>query len=121
MLTVPLYGSESWNSPLLALKVLEGFHTEAIRHLIGMQPICADNGTWEYHKTTYLLKAAPLSTIVDYIAKRRQIVATLIVGRPVFGMYRKGGDAKELRIVNVGGTKRSIGTWLMKPLRRKMC
>ena len=33
---VLLYGSESWNLPPSAMRVLEGFHVKATRRLIGM-------------------------------------------------------------------------------------
>ena len=47
-LSVPLYGSERWMVTGVMLKVLEGFHHQAARQIIGMMATCGAGGEWKY-------------------------------------------------------------------------
>ena len=48
VMSVLLYGNESWNVPTTKMAALEGFHVVAVRNLTGMRPWQLPNGKWHY-------------------------------------------------------------------------
>ena len=67
-----LFGSESWNLTLSALKCLEGFHIRVDRRTTGMMPKKeASMGTWIYLVLADVLKSAGLNSIANYAQVRR--------------------------------------------------
>ena len=86
IMSVLLYGSETWCLPQAELRALEGFHVAAARVLTGMRPKQARDGTWKYPHTQEVLKKAGLHTIRDYIGQRRANIARKVRGRPIFAL-----------------------------------
>ena len=70
------------------MKALEGFHVAAARILTGMRPKQARDGSWEYPRTSEVLRKAGLHTISDYIGQRRANIARKIASRPVLAECR---------------------------------
>ena len=65
---VLLFGSESWNLTLLALKCLEGFHIRIDCRMMGIIPKNeASTSTWIYPTLVDILESAGLYTIAEYI------------------------------------------------------
>ena len=61
---------------------------EAARRITRMRPR-KRGSTWEYPKSTDVLRTARLRTVREYIATRRQTAAALVVGRPVLEECRR--------------------------------
>ena len=86
IMSVLLYGSETWCLPQAEMRALEGFHVAAARVLTGMRPKQAKDGTWTYPHTEEVLKRAGLRTISEYIGQRRTSIARKIRTRPIMAM-----------------------------------
>ena len=54
---VLLYSIESWVMTRAMLKVLEGFHLRAARHIMGMMATDGDGRDWEYTPVVVALEA----------------------------------------------------------------
>ena len=92
ILSVLLYGAETWEySPAMVLK-LEAFHNRAIRHLCGkhIHPISEDGETWVYPSSKELLKETKLKSIGEYIYERRHNFRLIAEG--ISPMLRKCQD-----------------------------
>jgi len=82
VVSVLLYGSESWVVSPAVLKELEGFHVEAARRLTGMRPWQV-KCVWVYPHSAEVLAAAHLHPIEYYIQCRRHTVHNTIRDRAV--------------------------------------
>ena len=89
VMSVLLYGSETWCPPLAEMQTLEGFHVAAARILTGKRPVQKKDGTWRYPKTSEVLEAAHLHTIAQYAQVRRRAIVHKIKNRPVLQMCRE--------------------------------
>ena len=90
VMSVLLFGSESWNLPPSAIKCLEGFNLRAARRMTGMMPREEPDGSWTYPSTEEVLEAAGLYTIDHYIKVRRNTILKFIIDRPIHSLC---GDA----------------------------
>ena len=70
VLSVLLFGSETWVLSPTTLKGLEGFHVKAARRMTGLLPKKI-GGSWKFPKTKTVLAAANLHTIEPYVQVRR--------------------------------------------------
>ncbi len=90
VMSVLLFGSETWSLAPGTLKRLDGFHHRAVWRMAGMRPSHDGEGNWTYPKNSRALKKAGLYTIEHYIGVRRQTISDYIVHRPIFEHCRNG-------------------------------
>jgi hypothetical protein len=79
VMSVLLFGSETWSLALGTLKRLDGFHHRAAWWMAGMRPSHNGEGNWTYLSNTRALKKVGLYTIEHYIGIRRQTISNHIV------------------------------------------
>ena len=72
--TAFLFGNETWCLLPANLRLLEGFHVKAARHMPGMILKKKSDGSWEYPDSAKVLKASCLHTVEDYITVRHRMV-----------------------------------------------
>ena len=84
VMSVLLFGSETWSLAPGTLKRLDGFHHRAAWRMAGMQPTHDGKGIWTYPKNSRALKKVGLYTIEHYIGVRRQTISDYIVNWPFF-------------------------------------
>ena len=73
--SVLLYGREIWEVTGYMLKVLEGFHYRAARHITGLMAKRGAVGEWEYPLLVGEMEAAGLHLICVYIMIRKADIA----------------------------------------------
>jgi hypothetical protein len=71
VMSVLLFGSETWRLTPGTLKRLDGFHHRAAWRMAGMRPSHDGEGNWTYPSNTRALKKVGLYTIEHYIGVRR--------------------------------------------------
>ena len=76
---VLLYGSKSWVVTEAMLKILEGFHHQAVSWIAGMMAKRAADGAWEYPLAVAVKEAVGLYPIQEYIW-RHQVTTLAHVG-----------------------------------------
>jgi hypothetical protein len=79
VMSVPLFGSETWSLAPGTLKRLDGFHHRAAWRMAGMHPLHDSEGNWTYPSNTRVLKKGGLYTIEHYIGVRRQTISNYFV------------------------------------------
>ena len=84
VMSVLLYGSESWVWTDPMVKTLEGFHNRITRRLAGMGPTRSSNGDWVYPPIAEAREASALHSIQHYINARRTKVWNQVETRPIF-------------------------------------
>jgi hypothetical protein len=84
ILTVLLYGSETWVWSQRMLQACEGFHHRAARRIAGTLPKRVGPDNWVYPPIGETLKTCCLYPIECYIARRWKTVRTYVEGRPIF-------------------------------------
>ena len=84
VMSVLLFGSETWSFAPGTLKRLDGFHHRAAWQMAGMQPTHDGKGIWTNPKNSRALKKVELYTIEHYIGVRRQTISDYIVNRLIF-------------------------------------
>jgi hypothetical protein len=89
--SILLFGSETWNSSPVSLKVLKGFHIRAAWHMVGKRLMKLHDGTWMYPNSVDVLNGIGLKTIAHYIAVHWQHRANYIVNKPIFLTCVSGG------------------------------
>ncbi len=99
VMSVLLFGSETWNRTPRTLKRLDGFHHWAAWPMAGMRPSHDGEGNWTYpcNSNTQALKKVGLYTIEHYIGVRWQTISNYIVNQPVFkhcwnGVRKRGSS-----------------------------
>ena len=80
--SVLLYGSEIWVVTREMLKVLEGFHHRAARHIMGTAATRGADGDWEYPLMVTKLEAAGIHPIWEYIRRRQATILENVACRP---------------------------------------
>jgi hypothetical protein len=88
VLSVLLYGSESWNVPKAEMAALEGFHVAAACHLTGMRPRQLPSGAWHYPSSNQVLRAARLHKVVEYVGVRRRQIMRKMKDHPVLELIQ---------------------------------
>ena len=68
---VLLYGAESWTINERNYNKLRSFHKRAMRYMTGQHIRKKEDGNWEYPNHEKLMKLCNLSTIDEYIKRRR--------------------------------------------------
>jgi hypothetical protein len=80
-----LYGAETWDTPADTLQPIVTFHNYVARHLTNRHIRKIPNTEiWVYPNMVEVLKQASLSTIQEYIFKRKINLAHRIQNRPIF-------------------------------------
>ena len=88
---VLLYGSETWVLSRTALARLEGFHIRAAYRMAKQhKPKRGQGHVWEYPRSEDVLKECGMKTMEEYIAIRRQTIATYVATRPILAECRRG-------------------------------
>jgi hypothetical protein len=90
VMSVLLFGSETWSLAPGTLKRLDGFHHRAARWMAGMRPSHDGKGNWTYPSNTRALKKVGLYTIEHYIGVRWQTISNYIVNQPIFEHCQNG-------------------------------
>jgi hypothetical protein len=83
VMSVLLYGSESWVWTSSMVKAVEGFHNRVARRLSGSMPRRID-GQWVYPPIDEALESASLHPVLHYINVRRAKVWAQARERPIF-------------------------------------
>ena len=116
---VLLFGSETWNRTPTAMKWIKGFHIRvAYRMTRTNKPRRSPNGDWTYSLSEDVLSEVGMHAIADYIAVRRQTIASFIVNRRIscLSARRASGDVG-LAPASYGGSNRWTlmrqGRWLI--------
>ena len=104
ILSVLLYGSESWVWTQPMLKAVVGFHNRAARRLAGRPPKRLQDGTFEYCPAMEALLATRLLPIQVYIARRWRKIRTYVERRPIFKLCEESKRA-------TGGSPRTRFWW----------
>jgi hypothetical protein len=84
VMSVLLFGSETWSLAPGTLKRLDGFHHRAAWWMAGMRPSHDGKGDQTYPSNTRALKKVGLYMIEHYIGLRWQTISNYIVNRPIF-------------------------------------
>ena len=84
--TVILYRRDSWVVTGATLKVLEGFHHRAARRIAGMTARCAEEGEWYYPLVAYVMEAAGMCTINEYIQRQQDTIAEKVARWIIYEM-----------------------------------
>jgi hypothetical protein len=88
---VLLYGSKTWVLLTAALASLEGFHIcAAYRMAVKHKPRKGPGNIWSYPKLKDVLEECGMSTLEEYIAVRRQMVAVYVATHPILHECRQG-------------------------------
>jgi hypothetical protein len=90
VMSVVLFGSETWSLALGTLKRLDCFHHRAAWQMAGMRPLHNGEGNWTYPSNTRALKKVGLCTIEHYIGVRWQTISNYIVNQPIFEHCQNG-------------------------------
>jgi hypothetical protein len=90
VMSVLLFGSETWSLTLVTLKQLDGFHHKAAWQMAGMQPTHNGEGHWTYPCNTQALKTVGVYSIAHHIKVRWQTISTYIVNWPIFELCENG-------------------------------
>ncbi len=86
-----LYGSKTWVISWTALARLEGFHIRAAYCMAEKhKPKRGPGNVWVYPKLEDVLKECGMKTMEEYIAIRRQTIATYVATRPILAECRRG-------------------------------
>jgi len=88
ILSVLLYGSETWVWSLRMLNTVRGFHHRASRCLAGERPTRQQDGTYEYCPADEAMKTCGLRPIQVYIARRRKHALTYVETRPIYQLCK---------------------------------
>ena len=88
ILSVLLYGSESWVWSLRMLHTVRGFHHRAARNLAGKRPKRRQDGTYVYCPADEAMKACGLLPVQVYIARRRKHALTYVEKRPIYELCK---------------------------------
>ena len=83
VLTVLLYGSETWVWTSSMLNSIHGFHHCACWQLAEKRPRRRQNGTYWYCPADEAMRICKLSPIQVYISRRRQTVLAYVMKRPI--------------------------------------
>ncbi len=84
VLSVLLYGSETWVLSPAVLARLEGFHIRAAYQMAKKYvPRRGPNHQWVYPPTDKVLEECGMHTIQHYIDARRETIAKYVVGRSI--------------------------------------
>ena len=99
VMSVLLFGSETWSLAPGTLKRLDSFHHRAAWQMAGMRPSHDGEGNWTYLSNTQALKKVGLYTIEHYIGIRRQTISNYIVNQPIFehcwsGVRKRGSSPR---------------------------
>lgn len=86
VMSVLLYGSETWVITSSMMKTLEGFHNRVARQLTGRRPRRRNDGTWFYPPIKEALEAAGMFPMSDYIARRRRYLEAYSQDRPLLNI-----------------------------------
>ena len=84
VMSVVLYGCETWVITPTMHKVLEGFHNRVARRLAGLQGQRLRNGEWFYPPIEDALEATSMFPMEHYISKRCNRVADEVATRPIY-------------------------------------
>jgi hypothetical protein len=79
VMSVLLFGSETWSLAPGTLKRLDSFHHRAAWQMAGMRPSHDGEGNWTYLSNTRALKKVGLYMIEHYIGIRWQTISNYIV------------------------------------------
>jgi hypothetical protein len=79
VMSVLLFGSETWSLAPGTLKRLDNFHHRAAWRMAGMRPLHDGKGNWTYPSSTRALKKLGMYTIEHYIGVRQQTISPYIV------------------------------------------
>ncbi len=90
VMSVLLFGSETWSLAPGTLKRLDGFHHRAAWRMAGMRPLHDGEGNWTYPSNTRALKKVGLYMIEHYISVRWQTISNYIINRPIFEHCQNG-------------------------------
>ncbi len=99
VMSVLLFGSETWSLTPGTLKRLDRFHHRAAWQMAGMCPLHNGKGNWTYPSKTRALKKVGLYTIEHYIGIRWRTISNYIVNRPIFkhcwnGVRKRGSSPR---------------------------
>jgi hypothetical protein len=97
VMSVLLFGGETWSLAPGTLKRLDSFHHRAAWQMAGMCPAHNGEGNRTYPSNTWALKKVGLHTIEHYIGVRQQTISNYIVNRPIFehcwnGVRKRGSS-----------------------------
>ena len=88
VLSIALYGSETWVWTDRMVVAIRGFHHRAARLLSGKLPRRRPDGSFEYCPADDALKMCSLQPVQVYIARRRDHLLTYVRGRPIYAQCR---------------------------------
>ena len=71
------------------LKVLEGFHHRAERHIMGMAATCGTDEEWEYTLVVASMEDAGLHPITEYSRRRKATISKKVPWCPIYELYAK--------------------------------
>ena len=86
VMSVLLFGSETWVISSSMLKTLEGFHHRVARQLTGRQPRRRNANTWVYPPIAEALSEAGLFPMSTYLARRREYLKAFVQDRPLLNI-----------------------------------
>ena len=84
-----LYVRKSWVVTGAVLKILEGFHHQVDRRILGMMEKIVADRTWEYPPLVTALEAAVLYPIQEYIFRQRATTAEHVACRNIYELCTK--------------------------------
>jgi hypothetical protein len=88
VLSVLLYGSETWVWTDRMVNAVRGFHHRASRLLSGNLPRCLRNGTFEYCPVDEALAMCHLRPVQVYIARRQSRILAYVERRPIYNLCK---------------------------------
>lgn len=90
VMSVLLYGAETWTLTKANVKALAGFHYEALRGISGLKPVPAadDPDTLIWPSTADVLERTGSLPITEYLARRKATIRLYISNRPILAACR---------------------------------
>ena len=86
VMSVLLYGCETWVITPSMYKVLEGFHNRVLWRISGYTAVSLPDGSWEYPPISLAQRATSTLPLEDYISRRCNRVADEVACQPIFDL-----------------------------------
>jgi len=112
ILSVLLYGSETWVWSLRVLNTVRGFHHRASWCLAGERPTRQHDGTYEYCPADEATKTCGLRPIQVYIARRRKHALTYVEKRPIYKLCKNSKRSPGTPSGTVFWWEQDLSRWL---------
>ena len=112
ILSVLLYGSETWVWTARMVNTVRGFHHRAVRLLSGSPPRRLQNGTYVYRPADEAMEACGLLPIQVYIARRWSRILTHAKKRPIYALCKATQRAPGTPTRTVFWWEQDLSLWL---------